>query len=201
MTNEVFVHPQAINESAEVGPGTRIWAFAHVMKRAVVGARCNIGDHAFIESGARIGNGVIIKNGVAVWEGVVLEDGVFAGPFAVFTNDRFPRSRAGGYATRRYADKRWLEPTVVREGATLGANCTVMCGAVIGRFAMVAANAFVRGRVPDFALVAGTPARIIGHVCACGLRLPPAGELRCGDCGLEYERAGEGLRMKEGRRT
>ena len=196
MNAEVFVHPQALNESGQVGTGTRIWAFAHVMKGAVVGKNCNIGDHVFIESGAVVGNGVIIKNGVGIWEGVSLEDTVFVGPFAVFTNDRFPRSRHNPHTVERYKDKSWLERTTVRQGASLGANCTVMCGVTIGRYAMVAANAFVREDVPDFALVAGLPARVIGHVCACGLKLP-SGVLHCGGCGAEYELAGKGLRLKE----
>lgn len=193
----IYVHPQALNESKKVGKGTRIWAFAHVMKGAVVGANCNIGDHAFIESGATLGSGVIIKNGVAVWEGVTLEDAVFVGPFAVFTNDRFPRSRHNRHAEKRYQDKSWLERTVVRKGASLGANCTVMCGVTIGRYAMVAAQAFVRADVPDFALVAGVPARAIGHVCACGLRLPSEGRVRCAGCGATYERVGEALRPRK----
>ncbi len=193
---DFFVHPQALNESSEIGAGTRIWAFAHVMKGAVVGENCNIGDHAFIETGAVVGNGVIIKNGVGVWQGVRLEDAVFVGPFAVFTNDRFPRSRHNPHAAARYQDDRWLERTTIRKGASLGANSTIMCGVTVGQYAMVAAHAFVRENVPDFALVAGLPGRVIGYVCACGLKLPSAGALRCSGCGAEYESAGNGLRMK-----
>ena len=128
----------------------------------MIGRDCNIGDHCFIENNVHIGDGVVVKNGVSVWSGVTLEDHVFVGPNAVFTNDLYPRARV--YHT---AD---IE-TLVRTGATIGANATLLCGIEVGRWAMVGAGSVVARNVPDFALVYGVPARIQGWVCACGRRL------------------------------
>lgn len=184
--SEVYVHKNALNESDQVGSGTRIWAFAHVMAGAAVGKNCNIGDHAFIESGAVVGDGVTLKNGVSVWEGVVLENFVFVGPNAVFTNDMYPRSPRGPAGKERYNDKNWLVTTRIKEGASLGANCTVRCGATVGRYAMVAAGAVVLDDVEDFSLVAGCPAKHIGYVCMCGQKLDSGDETRCELCGRRY---------------
>ena len=121
-----FIHPAAICESAEVGDGTRIWAFAHVLAGAVIGRNCNICDRAFIEQGTRIGNGVTVKNGAMIWEGVTLEDYAFIGPGVIFTNDRYPRSRQLAEAAPRYArNDNWLVPTTVRRGASIGAGAVV----------------------------------------------------------------------------
>lgn len=174
----VFVHPRGINESDDVGDGTRIWAFAHVMKGARVGRSCNIGEGCFVEGGASIGDEVTIKNGVALWDRVTLEDHVFVGPAAVFTNDRIPRS----HPHYRTGPAGW-EPTLVRVGATIGANATILCGITLGAWCFVAAGAVVLRDVPDFGLVAGNPARGIGWSCKCGRRLP--GDFRCA-CGLTY---------------
>ena len=193
MADDVFVHPSAINESDGVGAGTRIWAFAHVMRGAVIGAHCNLGDHAFVESGAAVGNGVTIKNGVSVWEGVTLEDFVFVGPNAVFTNDRCPRSPRGPAAGARYADKGWLVKTRIREGASIGANATILCGVTVGRYAMIAAGAVVVRDVPDHVLVAGCPAKVMGYVCMCGQPLKGENRLRCDGCGRAYLEEGPGL--------
>jgi len=180
MTGEpVFVHPMGLCESSSVGPGTRVWAFAHVMTGAVVGAGCNIGDHAFIERGARIGDRVTVKNAVLVWDRVTIEDDVFLGPNAVFTNDLVPRA-----ARKKAPDE--LLPTLVKRGATVGANATIVCGVTIGEHAFVAAGAVVTRDVPAHALVAGNPARPVGWVCACGERLDP--ELSC-RCGRKYRPA------------
>jgi UDP-2-acetamido-3-amino-2,3-dideoxy-glucuronate N-acetyltransferase len=181
MTAEpVFVHPKGLCESGHVGPGTRVWAFAHVMDGAVVGAGCNIGDHAFIESGATLGDRVTVKNAVLVWDRVTIEDEVFLGPNAVFTNDLLPR------AARKKPPDEFL-PTLVRRGATVGANATVVCGTTIGEYAFVAAGAVVTRDVAPYALVAGNPARRAGWVCACGERLGP--DLACA-CGRRYRPAG-----------
>lgn len=180
MSESVFVHPKGLCESSSVGPGTRVWAFAHVMEGAVVGAGCNIGDHAFIESGARLGDRVTVKNAVLVWDRVTIEDEVFLGPNAVFTNDLMPR------AARKKSPDEFL-PTLVRRGATVGAGAIVVCGTTIGEHAFVAAGAVVVRDVAAHALVAGNPARWIGWVCACGERLDAT--LRC-SCGRGYRQAG-----------
>jgi acetyltransferase-like isoleucine patch superfamily enzyme/dTDP-4-dehydrorhamnose 3,5-epimerase-like enzyme len=151
----VFVHPQALCESLQVGDGTRVWAFAHVLAKARIGADCNICDHVFIEDDVVVGDRVTVKCGVQLWNGVRLEDDVFVGPNATFTNDRFPRSR------------RWLaecQETIVRKGASIGANATILPGLVIGEAAMVGAGAVVTRGVPANAIVAGNPARIVGYV-------------------------------------
>ena len=183
--SKVFVHPQGINESDQVGDGTRIWAFAHVMKGARVGEACNIGEGSFIEGGAVVGNHVTIKNGVAVWDRVTLGDHVFVGPHAVFTNDRIPRS----HPDYRTGPSGW-QATTIRSGATIGANATIVCGVTLGAWSFVAAGGVVLRDVDDFAMVAGNPAKWIGWACKCGRRLPD--DLRC-PCGLAYSARGEGI--------
>jgi len=173
MTNtNVFIHHRALCESDSIGAGTRVWAFAHVMKGAHIGGDCNIGDHAFIESGAKIGNRVTIKNGVMIWNGITIADDVFIGPGAVFVNDRFPRSprMAGTIAvTHRYSNEaRWLARTHVERGASIGAGAVVGSGVKIGAFAAVGAGAVVTKNIPAHRLVLGVPAREVGWVCICG---------------------------------
>jgi acetyltransferase-like isoleucine patch superfamily enzyme len=190
-----FQHPSALVESAAIGRGTRIWAYVHVLKGARVGRDCNIGDHCFIEGGARVGDNVTVKNGVAIWEGVALRDNAFVGPCAVFTNDLAPRSPRFPGAARRYQSKAWLSRTVVEEGASIGANATILCGLRIGRFAMVAAGAVVTRDVPAYALIVGLPARQTGWVCECGARLTvsASGAATCPQCRLRYEARGKRL--------
>jgi len=172
----VFVHERGLCESDRVGPGTRVWAFAHVMEGAVVGAECNVCDHAFVESGAIVGDRVVLKNAVLVWDGVTIQDDVFVGPNAVFTNDLDPRA-----AFKK--DPADFLPTVVEDGASIGAQATIVCGVTIGRSAFVGAGAVVSADVAPHALVVGNPARRIGWVCECGLRL--ADPLTC-TCGRSY---------------
>jgi len=163
--DDVFVHERGICESEHVGPGTRIWAFAHVLPGARVGADCNICDGVFVEGGATVGDRVTIKSGVQLWDGIELEDDVFVGPNATFTNDPFPRSRA------------WLEEypkTVVRSGASIGANATLLPGVEIGRGAMVGAGSVVTRPVPPNAIVSGSPARIHGYVDSSSSSTAPA---------------------------
>jgi acetyltransferase-like isoleucine patch superfamily enzyme len=186
----VFVHPKGLNESAAVGDGTRIWAFAHVMDGAVVGENCNIGEGSFIEAGAVLGDWVTVKNGVSVWDLVTCEDHVFLGPHAVLTNDPIPRSHPD-YKGRRDLWK----PTRLREGATVGANATIVCGVTLGRWCYVGAGAVVTKDVPSHALVVGNPAKISGWVCRCGRKLDQA--LRCA-CGRSFVRAGDGVMPKAG---
>lgn len=183
-----FQHPTALVEATAIGAGTRIWAFAHVLKGARIGRDCNIGDHAFIEGGARIGHQVTIKNGVAVWEGVTLRKNVFVGPNAVFTNDLSPRSPRFAPVAARYRSKGWLSRTVVEQGASIGANATILCGIRLGRFCLIGAGAVVTRNVPPYALVLGVPGEVCGHVCQCGRRLAFVTDAaRCAACGENYQ--------------
>jgi acetyltransferase-like isoleucine patch superfamily enzyme len=159
----VFIHPQAICETKKIGARTRIWAFAHVLPGARIGADCNVCDHTFVENDVVLGDRVTVKCGVQLWDGVRIENDVFIGPNATFSNDRFPRSKR--------PPKRFLA-TVVKEGASIGANATILPGITIGRGAMVGAGAVVIASVPPYAVVAGNPARIVSY-CDAG---PPASE-------------------------
>lgn len=185
----VRVHPQGLCESDDVGPGTRVWAFAHVLPGARIGRDCNICDCAFVETGAVLGDNVTVKNGTLVFTGVTCEDDVFLGPNVLFTNDLRPRS-----AIKRGPEV--LLSTTVRRGATLGAGTVVVCGTEIGEYAFAAAGAVVTKDVPAHAFVAGNPAKIKGWVCVCGERLPE--DLACAECGTKHEKAGTGLRATTG---
>lgn len=174
----VFVHPNAlVDEGSKVGSGTRVWAFAHVVKGAVVGADCNICDHTFIEGKVRLGNRVTLKSGVYLWDGVVAEDGVFIGPAAVFVNDLRPRSRSAQWKCVN---------TLLGEGCSIGANATILAGLQIGRFAMVGAGSVVTRDVPDFALVVGNPARFRRWLCRCGQNLAFRKNSAACECGRRY---------------
>lgn len=182
----VFIHPQALVESDDIGEGTRIWSFAHVMKGARIGSGCNLGDGAFVETGAVVGDRVTVKNGVCIWDGVEVGDDVFLGPNAVLTNVKNPR--VGYRRSREQFDR-----TVLGRGATIGANATIVCGLRVGAWSFVGAGAVVIRHVPDHALVVGNPARQIAWVCRCCQRLPE--DLVCTGCGLAFERDGDGLRL------
>lgn len=155
--SQPFIHDRALCESSNIGPRTHIWAFAHILPGAAVGADCNICDGVFIENDVVIGNRVTIKCGVQVWNGITIQDDVFVGPNATFTNDRFPRSKDWQEAVLR---------TVVEFGASIGANATILPGVRIGRRSMIGAGAVVTRDVPPFAIVVGNPARISGYVDA-----------------------------------
>lgn len=173
---DYFQHETAIvSPRARIGKNTRIWAFTNVQDDAVIGEGCNICDNCFVEKGASIGNHVTVKNGVSVFEGITLEDDVFCGANVAFINDRFPRSHREGPWT--------LEKTLVRKGATVGSNATVLCGLTVGEYAFVGAGAVVVKDVPDYALVYGNPGRMHGYVCRCGKKLPE--DLTC-SCGKRY---------------
>ena len=179
-----FTHETAVvDDGARVGAGTKIWHFCHVIGSAIIGERCVLGQNVFVGANVVIGDNVHVQNNVSVYEGVQLEDDVFCGPSMVFTNVRDPRSAFPRGSSAEY------EKTLVRRGASLGANCTVVCGVTIGENAFVAAGAVVTEDVPAYALVAGVPARLVGYACACGERLGmlvPGDRRACGRCGREY---------------
>lgn len=182
-----FVHPTAtVDHGATIGEGTRVWHHAHVMTEAVVGRDCVLGQNVFVGRGVRIGDGVKVQNNVSVFEGVELEDGVFCGPSAVFTNVLTPRAEI-----ERKSDFR---PTVVRRGATIGANATIVCGHEVGPYAMVAAGAVVTSDVRAHRLVMGVPARPTGWVCVCGHVLDATtAEPACSSCGRHFRLDGDEL--------
>jgi UDP-2-acetamido-3-amino-2,3-dideoxy-glucuronate N-acetyltransferase len=177
----VQVHESAyVDEPCEIGAGTRIWHFTHVMKNCRIGENCNLGQNVVVSPGVVLGRNVKVQNNVSLYTGVILEDNVFCGPSMVFTNILTPRSEI----VRR---DQYVE-TKVGRGATFGANCTVVCGHEIGRYALVGAGAVVSRNLPAYALVVGVPARRVGWACRCGLKLASAGggAWRCATCGNEY---------------
>jgi UDP-2-acetamido-3-amino-2,3-dideoxy-glucuronate N-acetyltransferase len=192
-------HPSAvIDPPCEIGAGTRIWHFSHVMPGARIGRGCNIGQNVFIGSGVTVGDGVKIQNNVSLYDGVVVEDDVFLGPSMVFTNVLNPRS----HVPRRDA----YRATRVRRGASIGANATVLCGLTIGRYAFVGAGAVVTRDVPDHGLVYGNPARLHGWMCRCGEKLPLARtddpeRATCGRCHERYAKEGRTVHRLEGEET
>ncbi|MGE3313505.1 MAG: acyltransferase [Planctomycetaceae bacterium] len=180
----VRVHESSyVDDNVEIGDGTQIWHFCHISSGARIGKNCRFGQNVFIAPRVEIGNSVKIQNNVSVYEGVILEDYVFCGPSMVFTNVRtprsaFPRNTADDYHTTR-----------VKYGASIGANATVVCGVTIGNWAFVAAGAVISRDVPDYALMAGVPARRIGWACECGITLPKLQDHQtaCRECGRRYQ--------------
>jgi len=181
----VRIHERALVDACEIGPDTRVWAFAHVLGEARIGARCNLGEGVFVEGGAVIGDDCTIKNGVAVWEGVSLGNKVFVGPNAVFTNIGRPR------AARKDLYKARFATTHVGDGATIGANATILCGVTIGSYAFVGAGTVVTRNVPAHGLVVGNPGRVRGWVCCCAARLTDA--LECPECKMRFRKDADGL--------
>lgn len=184
---DYFVHESAyVDLPCQIGTGTQIWHFSHVMADAEIGANCKIGQNVFVASGVKIGRNVKIQNNVSVYAGVTLEDDVFCGPSCVFTNIKTPRSAV----PRNTADD-YLS-TCVKQGASIGANSTIVCGSTIGRYAFVGAGSTVTKDVPDYALVYGNPARQHGWMCECGLRLPAfTDKTVCHECHREYAYCGD----------
>lgn len=179
MEKDYFIHETSfVDENVSIGKNTKIWHFCHIQSGAQIGEGCSFGQNVNVSNNVKIGNGVKVQNNVSIYEGVELEDYVFCGPSMVFTNDLTPRVR---YPKGHYGYKR----TLVKHDATLGANCTIVCGNTIGEFATIAAGAVITKDVIPHALMAGVPARQIGWTCECGQVLE-AKKMRCPDCGREY---------------
>jgi UDP-2-acetamido-3-amino-2,3-dideoxy-glucuronate N-acetyltransferase len=183
---EYTAHPSSfVDAGAVVGRGTKIWHFCHVMPGAVIGERCSLGQNVVVMPGTRIGNNVKIQNNVSIYEGVELEDDVFCGPSCVFTNVINPRS----HVSRKHEYQR----TLVKRGASIGANATIVCGVTLHEFAFIGAGAVVTSDVPAYALMVGVPARRVGWMCQCGERLGlSGGRGTCAICGAGYDEAGGG---------
>ncbi len=179
MENNISIHESvSLADGAEIGKGTTIWQNCIVQKDVIIGKNCSIGANVFLENGVRIGSGVKIKNNIALYSGVTVEDDVFLGPNCVFTNVSNPRS----FISRKHEFKR----ITIKKGATIGANATIICGHIIGKYSMVGAGTVVTKDVPDHALVVGNPGKIIGYVCECGCRLDK--ELKCIECKKKYRK-------------
>jgi UDP-2-acetamido-3-amino-2,3-dideoxy-glucuronate N-acetyltransferase len=182
-----FVHESSyIDMPVKIGRGTKIWHFSHVMNDCEIGENCNIGQNVFIASGVKLGNGVKIQNNVSVYTGITCEDNVFLGPSCVFTNVINPRS----FIEKKSEFKR----TLIKEGASIGANATIICGHTIGKFSLIGAGSVVTKDVPDYALVYGNPAKLAGYVCACGENIYfIEGFAKCKACGKKYSKQNNGV--------
>ena len=183
--SDFFVHESSyVDDGCQIGEGTRIWHFSHVMPRCIIGRNCNIGQNVVISPDVRVGDNVKIQNNVSVYTGVHLEDDVFCGPSMVFTNVVNPRSHV--------SRKDEYRTTLVERGASLGANCTIVCGHTIGRYAFVGAGAVITKEVPPHALMVGNPARVSGWMCECGVKVAsgatPPTHATCSACGTSYRR-------------
>ena len=187
-SSNYFVHESSyVDQPCKIGRGTKIWHFSHIMQSCDIGEDCNIGQNVVISPGVTLGRNVKVQNNVSIYTGCILEDDVFCGPSIVFTNVINPRSHV--------SRKHQYLGTVVRRGASIGANSTIVCGTTIGRYAFIGAGSVVTKDVPDFALVYGNPARVRGWVCSCGVKLPTGagGTLICTDCGAAYARSQDRL--------
>ena len=184
-----FAHESSyVDDGAQIGQGTKIWHFCHVMPGAIIGERCNLGQNVVVMQGSRLGNNVKVQNNVSIYEGVVLEDDVFCGPSCVFTNVVNPRSHVSRKAE--------YQRTLVRRGASIGANATILCGVTLGEYSFIGAGAVVRSDVPPFAIMVGVPARRVGWMCRCGVRLQfREGRASCAACGTNYRESDGALRL------
>jgi UDP-2-acetamido-3-amino-2,3-dideoxy-glucuronate N-acetyltransferase len=179
-----FAHPTAVvDDNVTIGEKTKIWHFSHILSNSKIGENCNIGQNVVIGPDVSIGNNCKLQNNVSVYKGVTLEDGVFCGPSMVFTNVYNPRAEI------KKMDQ--AKTTLVKKGATIGANATIVCGIIIGRYAFIGAGAVVNKNVPDYALMVGNPAKVIGYVCECGERL--SDNLECKECDKKYKKDPDGL--------
>ena len=174
---DYFLHESSyVDDGVKIGAKTRIWHFSHILRDSTIGERCNIGQNVVIGPKVAVGNGCKIQNNVSIYEGVILEDHVFCGPSMVFTNVHNPRA----HVVRKHE----YRPTYVREGASIGANATIICGNELGKYCFIGAGAVVTKPVPAYALMVGNPARRVGWVCACGEKLPAG--LICDSCNAQY---------------
>jgi acetyltransferase-like isoleucine patch superfamily enzyme len=178
--NKPFIHKDAVVESKNIGEGTRIWRNVHVLPGAVIGSDCNIGEGCYIENYVRIGNGVTIKNNIAIWDNITIEDEVFIGPAAVFTNELKPRA-----CNKRKPEE--LTGTLIKRGATIGANATIVCGITIHEYAFIGAGSVVTRDVPAYHVVYGNPAVFKGLMCLCSEMIPMRKKIFQCKCGLKYE--------------
>ncbi len=179
---KLLIHESAIiDDGAKIGDGTKIWHFTHVCAGAVIGNNCSLGQNVFIANGASIGNNVKVQNNVSVYDAITLEDGVFCGPSMVFTNVYNPRC----HIVRKHEYRK----TLVQKGATIGANATIICGVVIGRYAFIGAGSVINTDVKAYALMVGVPAKHIGWMCECGVKLPVETnkESVCSECSCKYK--------------
>ncbi|NFM09929.1 N-acetyltransferase [Clostridium botulinum] len=185
MDKKYFVHESSyIDDNVEIGEGTKIWHFSHIMSNSIMGEKCNIGQNVVISPGVKLGNGVKIQNNVSVYTGVICEDDVFLGPSCVFTNVINPRS----FIERKSEYKQ----TIIGKGASVGANVTIVCGHNIGKYALIGAGAVVTKNIPDYALVVGNPAIVKGYVCKCGSKLDfKNNKAICEICNEEYIKSDE----------
>lgn len=186
-----FVHESSyVDEPCEIGDGTKIWHFSHIMQNSKIGKKCNIGQNVVISPDVVLGDNVKIQNNVSVYTGVICEDDVFLGPSMVFTNVVNPRSHV--------IRKDEYKQTLMKQGSSVGANAVIICGNKIGSFSFIGAGAVVTKDVPDYALVVGNPARRVGWMCECGIRLEfnDQNECSCNECGKTYERSGETINEK-----
>jgi len=183
--SEYYIHPTSVvDDDVEIGEGTKVWHFSHIQSGARIGKNCSFGQNVNVSNNVEIGNGCKVQNNVSLYEGVELEDYVFCGPSCVFTNDLTPRAKyPKGHAGYKM--------TTVEEGASIGANATVVCGHRIGKWALIGAGAVVTSNVPAHALMLGVPARRAGWVCECGELLPD--DMTCSKCGRKYKETDEGL--------
>jgi len=190
--SEAFVHPSSyVDDGVEIGAGTKVWHFSHVMSGTRIGAGCTLGQNVLVGPNATVGDNVKIQNNVSVYEGVVLEDDVFCGPSCVFTNVHRPRS---GFPT----DASAYRETIVRRGVTIGANATIVCGHTLGEYACVGAGAVVTKDVPAYALVYGNPARVHGYLCRCGAPIAFDGApASCAACGRSYRKVADRVEIIE----